>query len=330
MTNTNHHIEDSLERLSEVTSLRADEKAAGRDTVLAFMEKNPLPVRSPYAWLMAPGARYATALAVLVMVGGGGVVSADTAKPGDVLYGTKIRITEPARAALTFDPEEKTAFAIERTDRRLKEFAAYASSEEANPETTALIASSLSESIAEVSGDVRDYTETGSADSALKANADLQSVLEAHSVVLDTLGEQKPETKDDLTAIAASVDAGIATTENIEQEIVDALAPALTDDTSVAEQATETQVSISALLTELETQSAAISTDDRETITAELSEINVIIAEAWEAREAGDRKGALLLYTEADQRLSKLQTLVEADRDLGIGVAPEDEEASVE
>lgn len=330
MTNTNHHIEDSLERLSEVTSLRADEKAAGRDAVLAFMEKNPLPVHSPYAWLMAPGARYATALMLLVVVGGGGVVSADTAKPGDVLYGTKIRITEPARAALTLDPEEKTAFAIERADRRLKEFAAYASTKDADPETTALIASSLSESIAEVSSDVQDYTETGSADSALKANSDLQSVLEAHSVVLDTLGEQKPESKEDLSAIAASVNAGIAATENIEQEIVDALSPTLTDDAPVAEQAAETQVSISALLTELETQSAAISTVDRETITAELSEINEIIAEAWAAREAGDRKEALLLYTEADQRLSKLQTLVEADRELGIGVTSEDEATSAQ
>lgn len=329
---TNHDpIESSLERLPEVVSLRADEKAATREALLSFMEQGRKSVPSPYAWLFGPGVRVAATLLLVVMVGGGGIASAaEGARPGDALYVVKLRVTEPARTALIFDTEKRTKFKVERADKRLKEFAVVAAADNPDPETTALIAESLSESISEVSEEVATLSATGQADEALTANADLQSLLEAHSEVLDAITEKNPSASEDVATISASVDTGIAATENVERSLVEALEPTLTTDEPVAERAVEAEVSIAELLKQIEAESAAIDVADRENIASRLSEINETVAEAWALREAGDRKGAYLLYTEANQRLSELKTRVEADRDLGIGISEEETEIPVE
>jgi hypothetical protein len=329
---TNHDpIESSLERLPEVVSLRADEKAATRETLLSFMEQGRKSVPSPYAWLFGPGVRVAATLLLVVMIGGGGIASAaEGARPGDALYVVKLKVTEPARTALIFDTEKRTKFKVERADKRLKEFAVVAAADNPDPETTALIAESLSESISEVSEEVATLSATGQADEALTANADLQSLLEAHSEVLDAITGKNPSASEDVATISASVDTGIAATENVERSLVEALEPTLTTDEPVAERAVEAEVSIAELLKQIEAESAAIDVADRENIASRLSEINEIVAEAWALREAGDRKGAYLLYTEANQRLSELKTRVEADRDLGIGISEEETEIPVE
>lgn len=323
---TNHDpIETSLERLSEAVSLRAEEKAAGRERLVAFMEQGRKPVPSPYAWLFGPGVRVAAGMLLVVVIGGGGIVSAaEGSRPGDTLYVVKLKVTEPARTALILDKEKRTKFKVERADKRLKEFAVAAAAENPDPETTALIAESLADSIKDVSDEVATLTATGDAGEALATNAGLQSLLEAHSDVLDAIEEKNPSASEDVAAISVSVDSGIAATENVERSLVDALEPTLTSDEPVAERAVEAEVSIAELLQQIETESAAIDVTDRENIAQRLGEINEIVAEAWELREAGDRKGAYLIYTEANQRLSELKTRVEADRDLGIGVADEE------
>lgn len=327
--NTNESIESKLDRLAETVSLRADEKAQHRAALMAFMAQARAPRRSPYMWFMRHGAQISAALLVL-LVGTGGVASAsESALPGDPLYVVKLRVTEPARTALIFDTEKKTAFKLERADRRLKEFALVAAAENPDPETTALIAESLTENIADVSEDVAVLSlSPETSDEAREANGDLQTLLEAHGRVLAAISEKNPSVAEDVAAITASVDTGIATTENAEQGIEAVLDPALATDEPVAEQASDTQISLSTLLTQLEAQSAAIDPTDRAAIDESLTTINETIAEAWAAREAGNRKDAYLLYVEADEQLAELTTLVEADRDLGVGIL--DEEAAAE
>ena len=319
--NPHDSIESNLERLSETVSLRASEKDLHRQNLMAFMKENRKPVPSPYAWLMGTSARYVAAFMLLFVVTGSGVVSAaGGAHPGDTLYIVKLKVTEPTRSALILDPEEKTQYALERADLRLKEFAIAAANEKADPKITALITESLSDSISEVSEDVGQLSASGDADQALSANADLQSLLAAHSLVLDTIEEQNPEARDALDDVNASVDAGIASTENAEQGIEAALEPSLGDEQTIVDQAGETEASLIALRDQIAGEAASVSADDRETIDASLTDISGIIEDAKVAHGAGNRKAAFLLYTEADQRLSELKTLIEADRDLCIGV----------
>jgi hypothetical protein len=318
------NIESDLERVGAAVSLRADEKEAHRDAVLAFMRKNPLPVRSPYAWLTGHGMRYAAALMLFFVIGGtSGTLAAEGARPGDILYPVKLTVTEPARSALTLDPEEKTAFELERADRRLKEFALVASSANPDPSLTALINDSLAGNIEEVSKDIGELAAAGEADEALAMNAELQSVLSAHSDVLDIIEARNPEAGEDIAAIAASVDTGIAETENAEGTLESALASSLTEEASEMH-ADEAEDALGALRERVLAGIASLENVDRVAVAGEIAEIENIVAEARTARLAGDPEAAFLLYMEADQRVTELDTLIEADQALDIGVLEED------
>lgn len=316
----NHEpIESNLKHLSEKVVLRASEKEMHRENLMAFMKKNPAPVRSPYAWLLTPAVRYASALLLFFIIGTSGTLAAEGSRPGDILYPVKLKITEPARSVLTLDPEEKTAFELERTDRRLKEFAQYAQEENTNSETVALIASSLTESINEVTEDVDGYAAQGDADIALATNADLQSVLSAHSRVLDAIAVQNPSSSDEVDTVSVSIDAGIADTENAEGDIEDALLPSL-DTAALEATAVDTENAYGAIRTSIENGTFALDAIDLTTVTDALREVASVLAEAHSAENAGDLDAAFLLYTEANQKLGELQTFIEADQDLNIGV----------
>lgn len=324
--NTNEHIESKLNRLAETVSLRTDEKVLHRENLRAYMKQASTPVPSPFGWLMHPSVRHMTAFTLLLVVSGTGAVSAaEASRPGDALYGVKLRITEPARSALIFDRKEKTEFEVERIDRRLKEFSLIAATEKTDPETTELIKESLAENIAAVTKDVGEFSARGEADDALTANTDMKSVLSAHSLVLRKITERNPESAGDVALITMSVEFGIASSENAEQGIENALESSLTDDESVNEQEDEAQISLSGVFTKLLEEAASIDTTDRTEIEESLAEIQETVAEARAARDAGERKEAYLLYTEAREKLDGLETLVEADRDLGIGVLDTDE-----
>lgn len=324
--NTNHDIETKLEHLSGVVSLRADEKALHRENLTAFMAKGRKPVRSPYAWLLTPATRYTSALMLLFIIGTSGTLAAEGSRPGDALYLVKLKVTEPTRSALILNPREKTAFELERTDKRLKEFASYAQATDADAGTVALIASSLEESIGEITKDVTEYTQNGDADIALAANAGLQSMLSAHRLVLTTIATRNPGAADDVERVSASVHAGIADTENAEQGIEDALTETNADEAAVSEQADATSAALEALRIQISEYASSLSPEDLVTVEELLALSASIIEEADAARASAHLEEALLLYIEADQRLSELQTLIEADQDLGIGVIEFDRE----
>lgn len=329
--NTNETIESKLERLSQVVSLHTEEKDAHRENLKAFMTQARRPVRSPYARFMRHGVRYASALMLVLVVSGTGMVSAaEGSRPGDALYVMKLKVTEPVRSALILDQKEKTEFEVERLDRRLKEFSLAVAEENPDPETTALIKESLTGSISTISEDVGELSASGDADEALSTNTDLKSLLSAHSLVLQEISERNPDSADDIESISASVDSGIAASENAEQGIEEALDSSPANDESVSEQASDTEISLSELLSQLQGEAATIDTKDRAEIEDSLAEINSILGEARAARDAGSKKDAYLLYTEAKERLDGLRTLVEADRDLGIGVIDSDEPAGEE
>ncbi len=319
-------IESTLTRLKDVVSLRTHEKKAGRAHLQAFMQKSRKPVVSPYTKLFAPSLRFASAFMLFILIGGTGVVSASgKAQPGNPLYIVKLKVAEPTYSALIFNPEEKTAFEVERTDRRLKELALVARSENPDPETTALIASALTESINDITEDITDFTTTGNNDEALEANTDLQSVLAAHQRVLAVIEEQYPLLSADFDAVSDSVDRSLAATENIEQDIEDAVKNTGTDEPSLSKQEKKTEALRTELANQLTRDALVLDARDQEIVTEALTEIDTILGEAREAREDEDRAESYLLYTEANQRLLELQTLIEADRDLGIGVIDTDE-----
>lgn len=312
--------EDRLKHLASKVSLAHTEKTAQRNAVLAFMHDTPRRISVP--WYMLPTVRGVSAfLALLVITSTGGAYAAESSLPGDVLYPIKLQVTEPVRAALIFDTEQKTQFALKRTDRRLKEFAVIAASTDPSTETTELVTDALAESINDVSTSVDELAASGAGDEALATNADLQSVLSAHSRILDVLASQNVSASEDISAVSQSLDSGIADTENIEAVLDDTLASALTEPAAITEHAHEVQSAFEALHTEIQDRSS-FTPKENETIRETLADIESILRDATDAASAED---AFTLYTEADERITELHTFIEADQALGIDILTSEE-----
>lgn len=314
-------IESTLTRLKDAVSLRTHEKEAGRAHLQAFMQKGRKPVVSPYAKLFAPSLRFASAFMLFILIGGTGVVSASgKAQPGNPLYIVKLKVAEPTYSALIFNPEQKTAFEVERTDRRLKELALVARSENPDPKTMALITNAFIQSINDITEDITGFTTTGNNNEALEANTDLQSVLVAHQRILAVIEEQNPLLSADFGAVSDSVDRSLAATENIEQDIENAVKNTGTDEPSLSKQEKKIEALRAELTNQLMRDALMLDARDQEIVAEALTEIDTVLQEAREARENEDRAESYLLYTEASRRLLEFQTLIEADRDLGIGI----------
>lgn len=104
-------------------SLTADELADGRRALQGAMYAEPAP-GSVWSVFTMPLRLPALALAVLLLLGasGGGLAyAAESAVPGDVLYGVKIYVNEAVYARFQLTPEDRVRWAIARLHRRMDE-----------------------------------------------------------------------------------------------------------------------------------------------------------------------------------------------------------------
>lgn len=123
MNNSNEHkdIEQLLTPLSRV-SLSHTEKARMRQTLSSLPIPSPInaPRPSPFAFpFLHPLPSIAFLLILTITTST--VSAAEGALPGDILYPIKVKLTEEVRTSLTFSPEKKAAWEVERAERRIEE-----------------------------------------------------------------------------------------------------------------------------------------------------------------------------------------------------------------
>lgn len=116
MDNFKEKIKDEAGRLQ----LTLEEKNAMRGALRAALYKAPIP--SPYAQGWGYFSRVTvSALAIIVLVGGGTAYGAQGALPGDALYPVKINIVEPALGAFKITPTEQASWHVHLAEERLEE-----------------------------------------------------------------------------------------------------------------------------------------------------------------------------------------------------------------
>lgn len=103
-------------------SLAEEEKIAARRALQHVVYADPAPVRG-WSFFSLPVRLPAMAFAVLVLLGasGGGLYAAESALPGEVLYGVKIHVNEAIRGKLHVTPEDRARWAVARLQRRMEE-----------------------------------------------------------------------------------------------------------------------------------------------------------------------------------------------------------------
>jgi hypothetical protein len=321
-----HDIEKRLSYAKQSLTLSDAEKGFHRAKLAEFMRDRSASIPSPFHPFAFAGVRYALAgLFLLVASGSGIALAAESALPANPLYLVKVKVTEPARLALTLDAEDKAALEVDLVDRRLKEFAQASIDGDLDSDALALVTDSLADNIDAAQSSVTALGSAEDSNAAFETAVDLQSTLAAHADILKKVQAAQPGSAPEIDAVADAL--ADATTETdalvgAAEDTVEASAPDAIDSSADA-QATETIAAFAQVKEAIAREDASYDDADRESLEASLRAIGYATDAAKAKDEAGDPKAAYLLYVRADQMISALKTAVEADQDLGIDVIDE-------
>ncbi len=317
-------IETTFEYAKEHLTLSESEKAFHRDHLTRFMRSTRArPVLSPLSPHLFAGMRYAFALLLFLGMGGTGIAfAAEKTLPGNPLYIVKVRVSEPVQVALTFDPKEKADLEVELVNRRLKEIAEASTYGNLDPEALTVASESLSENIDAAQQIIASLHENEDTDTAFETAAGLKSTLSVHSKVLKKVSAANPETASDIEAISDTVESESDETDILVESTTAAVSNSASDslDESADSQQDDTLDSLEKVKSDIKDALATFDASDLSSIDSSLEAIHGIIERAHAKDDAGDIKGAYLLYSEADQKIIELKTTLEADHELGIDV----------
>lgn len=144
-----------------------------------------------YTYFMEKKFVPALSLSLLLLVTGGTSLAAEQALPGDVLYPVKIGLNEKVRGFTAITPEAKAKFALEVTDRRLKEVALLSSKGLLNEETSAMIQSQLVKQAGQIRNQVASLVSTKNIKAAQEISLNFESSLRAHELILEKISKKQ-------------------------------------------------------------------------------------------------------------------------------------------
>jgi len=316
------HPENTFEYARKRVALSASEKAYHKSLIeQAVFGRSPskLPIRSPFfSHFVFHGVRLAAVVVLILSVGSAGIAFAATdAGPMSPLYAIKVHVNEPVAEALAFAPEKKAKLEVGLANKRLAELAEVSASNEADPNVTAFISSSLSVHLDSAENSIASLHEDGASTEALQTNADLQSVLETHKIILSRVADEHPEASLVIEKAVADVNETLAGADTIEDAIANSLADS--EDQNLAEtvdnQEDETKQSLEDIKDRV-SETESLDDNDVDLIQAKVDEAARLTIEADEKAAMGSSTDAFILYNEADKKLLETNTLLDASEDL--------------
>ena len=318
------NLDHKFNSIRERMALSASEKAEHRAALLTSMRAKNVPVKSPYTWTVFFDMRYAVATLLLLLVSGSGVgvvVASENAQPGSPLYGVKLTVAEPTRIALARDRGERAELEVAYTERRLKEFTAATVSNTIDAKTTELIAASLEDRLDGAEKDIDEMNASGEGGDAYSARTELRSVLTAHARILKKIVAADPDDEVAVAMIAAHIEENLADASAAGDEFV----AALDDQASrgvLTEAVEESQGEVIQVLEDLRQDMIeagdTLDAEDHLILTESITAVTETLESATREKDDGHSREALKLYIDADSRIGELQTLIEAERTLGI------------
>lgn len=129
--------------------------------------------------------------ALLLLATGGTSLAAEGALPGDLLYPIKIGVNEQVRGLTAVTPEAKAKFALEITDRRLKEVALLSSKGLLNAETSAIVQTELLKQAGQIKNQVASLVSTKKLRAAQEISLNFESSLRAHELILEQISNDQ-------------------------------------------------------------------------------------------------------------------------------------------
>jgi len=153
-------------------------------------------------------------MASLLLVTGGTSLFAENSLPGDYLYSLKVNINEKIQGLAAITPEAKAKFALEVTDRRLKEVALLSTQGKLDDSTRIIIQNELTKQAGQVQNQVASLVAVQNVKAAQEVATNYESSLKVHELILQKISSTQASTSDMSThidSIIGTVQTEIAT-----------------------------------------------------------------------------------------------------------------------
>lgn len=263
--------------------------------------------------------KFVPAFAVfLILVSTGGIsIAAEHALPGDSLYSLKLNMNEQVRGLAAITPEAKAKFALEVTDRRLKEAALLSSQGRLDAKASGIIQVQLLKQAGEVKNQVASLVATNKLQAAQGVALNFESALKTHEFILQKLSDDKGTTtvaqtsdSDHISSIIATVRTELATTTSSRADLQTKELSSTNNKAEVSGRLASLRVDIVQLSNLIKTTpvtEAASSTVNLYIVQA--SDLSIVAAAKI---QTGDYSGALTGIQKASQYVSDAEAILYA------------------
>ncbi len=325
-----------FKKLQDKIKLSKNEKNFHREKILKFMNDQDL-VQSPYFREQVPSSFQfiffikkhfiITSLVIVCFLSTTIAVSADHAIPNDYLYQVRVKIVEPTKILLAPTAEKKNDLRVKFVNKALKDFSQVSEKEEINePDKKALI-DSVSSNIQDINIEIANEKEEVNTSNSLKIANDLKSVLSAHNIVLDKMNESNSEniTED----LSAKINEGLGQTEETISQLTETIQNSsdLTKlDQTIIDQKEEINTSLNNIENNKKNPPSKNNSEEnnilniQNEIDTKLSEIDLMTKEGDIKLEEGNKKEAVDIYNQVDQKVGELESLIESSQNLNIKI----------
>ena len=153
-------------------------------------------------------------MASILLITGGTSLAAENALPGDYLYSLKVNINEKIQGFAAVTPEAKAKFALEVTDKRLKEVALLSSQGKLDDSTRRIIEVELAKQAGQVQNQVASLVAVQNVKAAQEVATNYESSLKAHELILQKISSTQASSSDlstHIDSIIGTVQTEIAT-----------------------------------------------------------------------------------------------------------------------
>lgn len=133
------------------------------------------------------------ALLFVLVCTGGVSLAAEGSLPGDALYSLKVNVNESVKSFVAVTPEAKAKFALEVTDKRLKEAAILSQSGKLNTQTGEIIKKQLNRQANQVKFQVASLVSTNNLRAAQEIAVNFESSLRAHELILERISDERAQ-----------------------------------------------------------------------------------------------------------------------------------------
>ena len=160
------------------------------------------PVLSPYKYWV----RYSVVSLLMVMcVGGSATFAAEQSVPGDFLYPTKIKVTEPARDLLAQQPADHARWESEKASRRLKEAETLIKRNELTPERSKDIEERFQEHARAATDALNTLSRVETTSTAHTIEKEFDDTLTEHARVLASSTEKQSKDDHDTSSLEKKI-----------------------------------------------------------------------------------------------------------------------------